>query len=338
MIPRRIELHEVAHELRREAVGEARLARADAVLAAGEPCAPIHFVLFPAIGEGDVEWLAAHHRALHDGIHRRNLRRRQATILLAALALDGLHVEHAGARIGHDPVGEAIERIALLHHRLGENAARGRIEHRRLDLLRIGIHLLRDGGERRRDAHEVDSGCACDDAIKIVGIALRHHQRLPSAIGAACEVGAIALPPIACIHQRLGRLARAVDRGVRVVCNPLEVTGGPCAINAARRRGVPRIRAGDRIAFLQRLQAQRLALDAAGEAALSAHHELAVPRFRQPDGEVDLLPDDAIDLAVRCRRCAGRGLGDLHIRRAKAGERLAGDLRLRRPGHRHGER
>lgn len=170
-----------------------------------------------------MERLAVQHRAFHDCIDGRDLRGRQTAILLAAFALERLRFETAGAWIVHDPVLQTIERIALVHHRLREDVARGFVEHGRLNLLRIRIHLLRDGGERCGDALEVDGGRAGDDAVEIIGIALRHLKRLTPAIRAAGEVSALGWAAIAGDQQRLGGLARAVDRGVRVVRDPLIV-------------------------------------------------------------------------------------------------------------------
>ena len=74
MIPRRITLHEVAHEFAREAVGEARLTCADAILAADQPGAPIGFGLLAAPCETDMEGFAVHHRSLDDRIDGGDLR------------------------------------------------------------------------------------------------------------------------------------------------------------------------------------------------------------------------------------------------------------------------
>jgi len=127
------------------------------------------------------------------------LRRIDHAILVFRLAVDRLqrallrvvqprqrrHVHLALPRILHQAIFDAVDGVALFDD-LGFHALEDLIaEERRRHIARIGERRLNVLDELRADADEVVRRRAGDDAVEVVGIALRFHQRLTSAVRAA---------------------------------------------------------------------------------------------------------------------------------------------------------
>ena len=134
--------------------------------------------------EAGKERLAVADRAAVDLLDRRRLRGRETVGRIGALAA-GRHVarriEAALARIVDQAVLEAVHLVALRHHLLGDELHLRR-EHRRFaDRLLIPHRADRESGL-------IDPRRVGDDAVEVVGVALRLEQALPAAVGAGVPV------------------------------------------------------------------------------------------------------------------------------------------------------
>ena len=119
-----------------------------------------------------------------DRLERGDLRRREARVGVAVLALDGRGLEPAAPRVGEDAVLHAVERVARRVHGGGDRGdLLRRDEARRIERERARVE---DG--RREQRRPVVGRGAGEDAVVVAGIALRLHQRLAAAVGAAVEV------------------------------------------------------------------------------------------------------------------------------------------------------
>ena len=124
---------------------------------------------------------------------RLDLRGRQAALRLAGLALDHLRIELARARVLDDAVVHAVEGVAGVERRVVD----GRVLLGGMCVASprcccCAIHIANAArpvvSTRRR---------AGDDAVEVVGIALRRHDgpgvRRPSSPGSSCGRGAVAV-------------------------------------------------------------------------------------------------------------------------------------------------
>src|SRR5713226_8611076 len=131
------------------------------------------------------------------------------------LALREMRVEMTVERVGHDTVGDAVERIA--------GADRRRVQDRQVRR-----------GERRRGlpaAHgprvpaviegvlddEVEDGRTGGNAVEILRVPLRLHQRLAAAVRASAEIGPLRRLPIEALDDGLGDERRRVDGPIREI-------------------------------------------------------------------------------------------------------------------------
>ena len=149
---------------------------------------------------------------------------------------------------------------------------------------RILVRGLRRGDELQAFGGAIVAGIARDDALEILGIALRLHERLPAAARAARKIRE---PRLRAIKRGDGGLAlyrRLVHRAIAEIDQLLGMAGSEA-------RGVPRVPGvgrGGRVAAPQRRR-QRRVLNEAVPAAVPDLLELAVPaRNRQPDFALDI--------------------------------------------------
>ena len=118
--------------------------------------------------------------------------------------------EGAAARIVDHAILHAVERVAFRRHGVTDGLDRlGRQRRRGERPLRLHV------AEHRR--RKIQDGSAVDDAVEVVGEALRGNQALPAAGGAAVEVRSPRRGAVVGIGERLGRHRRDVHGAERVV-------------------------------------------------------------------------------------------------------------------------
>src|SRR3954470_10095753 len=219
------------------------------------------------------------------GVHRLDggeLLRSERVVALGAQRVD---VEVAGARVGDLAVDQAVDRIALFEHALRNRRALrgaycGRLsEHRGQDLAGpyqpekdIRVKLRRRTG---------------DDAVEELRIVLRHHHRLPAAVGAALEVRMRDRLVVERLAKRLRRGRYVVMRAQAPVLHLLRMTERPARVLAAV---MAHVAAGRDEAVADVLRQARVGRGA-GIAAGAVLLEAPAPRRRrggQPDFELDL--------------------------------------------------
>src|SRR5207249_226215 len=238
-----------------------------------------------------------------------------------------------------DAVHGAVERVA---GRARGGLAGGALARRDLAAWSTHRRLLVPNAPHEVVRPEVGR-CPDDDAIVVVGEALRFHERLPAAVRASAEVGTPGTVAVDGADDRLGPLGRFVDRAIPEIDDPFRVSQGPAGV-AAR---VAIIRPGGSVAAAEP-GGQGAVQDRAREAAIANALELSVPaRAWHPDFETD--PRGARrrcearhpaegrqivdDLPTRCAEGAGGdGLGhrDRRVRHRKSAEALAGRRGRRR--------
>ena len=187
---------------------------------------------------------------------------------------------------------------------------------------------------------EIERRRAGGDAVEILGMALRLHESLAPAVGAADEIGATRPLAVEGRHDRLGDDRRRMHAAMGEVDPQLRV-------GAEIRRGafVTHIGRRDRhLDLLERLAAMDLmdlVRDAAAQAAAAGLQVTPIPAIEgQPETKFDLRLDDPSDLADGAsekrallrredtRRLVGRA------REVDIGEARAGALRLSAHGRR----
>jgi hypothetical protein len=216
--------------------------------------------------------------------------------------------------------------------------------------------------ERREQVRPVAGGRAGEDADEVVGIALRFHQCLASAVGTAVEVAALGVAAVERAHNRLGLHARFMHRPRPEVDQLLGMTDRP---RRAQSGGlVSIVGCGHGVAAARRVDQSRV-IYRSGPSAVALLTVLAVPgrSRRKPERESDFRiargADDAVHFAVRGhggRPCRGAGAGragkwafgdkrrgDRRVRELDRGQTVARLLRVRAPRrahqhHRHEER
>ena len=127
---------------------------------------------------------------------------------------------------------------------------------------------------------------AGDDAVVVVGIALRLHQGHAAAGRAALEIRVLRAAIVERLHELLALQRHLVGGAVAEVDHLLRVADGPRAALIL----VSGVGAGGRVAEAQRLRhLVRQPLNRSGEPAVADPHELAVPLpgRRQPHLHVD---------------------------------------------------
>ena len=219
-----------------------------------------------------------------------------------------LDVEDGAARliVVDDPIGEPVEAVALTHELAAD----------RIDLGArhpVGERLLLNPDEpgREHQRREVDDGDIRDDAVVVVGIALRHRQRFAAALRRADVV----------VHGRLAAI-RPLDEHHRRVARLLHLHVAEVLDRLVDERPLRRVL--DAVARVAPVGDDALgrpdrAAAAAGEVGDDAVHPAAAelrgaqrPRRGQDDAEVDGFRrridggHRSVDGAVRRRRI-GRG-------------------------------
>src|SRR5205823_2761772 len=125
-------------------------------------------------------------RPLVDALERLDLRWREATPVVRARALDAARIEVAPARIVDLAVDESVDVIALRDDRLED-----RPQLRRRDGVRarrVEEVALPSPDVPRAQIDDAVDRRAGDDAVVVVGVALRLHEGLAAARGAGVEV------------------------------------------------------------------------------------------------------------------------------------------------------
>ena len=166
------------------------------------------------------------------------------------------------------------------------------------------------------------------DAVEVVGIPLRLHQRLAAAVGAAGEVGVRGRATVEPGDHRLGDLGRDVHAAVGEVDLRLRVAGRPRAVVLAL---VPHVGrgAGDG-AVGDRRAARGLAVIDVGAPAEAAAAGLDVALGPAVDGQAH---DDRVGRRDRAAHGAiGRGRPRRLDRRRRDGDRGVGDAVEVEPG------
>ena len=253
-------------------------------------------------------------------LRRLDLRGGQAARLVAVLAQQLRRIEMATARIVDDAVLEAVDAVARFDRRPGQQRQLG-LRNDRLAVLVVRRDPRVQEGERLPDA--VVRRIAGDDAVVVVGIALRFGQRLLAAGGAADEIRLVGEAAAGVADDQLGRLGHHVHRAVAVVDQLFGMALAELHVVA----GVPGVGAGGRVAAAQRGR-HRGVRDRSLIAAVAHALELAVPRLdrRNPDLELDFgvaaRPRRRLDAAERGQghRC-GRALRLTVDERLRAGRR-----------------
>src|SRR5581483_4855123 len=142
-------------------------------------------------------------RALPDLLHGVRLGAGEARAVgrrAGLAALQDMRIEMAGARVADDAVGHAVESVAGLDRR-DVDRVELRLRHRRAD---GDIHRELGPELRRDEAVPVEGGRAGEDAVVIVGEALRLHPALPAAGRAAVPVGIFLRLAVIGLDERLG--------------------------------------------------------------------------------------------------------------------------------------
>ena len=228
-------------------------------------------------------------RTLRPLVHlsrRLHLRRGQARGVVAAavrtVAQQPGGIEGAAARIVDEAVFEPVDRITRLDRRPRQQRQLGGRNDRRA-VASVGGHPRVEESEGLADP--VVRRIAGDDAVVVVGKALRLGERLMPAARAADEVRVIGKAAGMVAHDQPGGFGHHVNRAIGPVDNLLGMALTELHVVA----GVAGIGAGGGVAAAERGR-QRGVADRARIAAVADALELAVPRIgrRHPQLELDL--------------------------------------------------
>ena len=146
-------------------------------------------------------------------LHRPDLRGSEAVGRICASALQAGHVKAllAGHRVGHEVVLDAVRFVTGCQHRcvhqLNLGAWQPRIAHGRQ--AGPGADVLQ--------ARPVDDRHAAENAIKVIGVTLRHREPFPAAFRAAHKVQLVRRAAISPLCQRHRDITHLLVRGVREV-------------------------------------------------------------------------------------------------------------------------
>src|SRR5207247_1268681 len=216
---------------------------------------------------------------VHDLHERGHLWRREARVGVDPLTQELRWIEVASPRVVDDAVHDAVERVTG-----GERRGLDGGELARRDVAAWSTHRrLLVPNEPHEVVRPEVGRCPDDDAIVVVGEALRFHERLPAAVRASAEVGTPGTVAVEGADDRLGPLGRFVARAIPEIDGPFRVSQGPAGV-AAR---VAIIRPGGSVAAAEP-GGQGAVQDRAREAAIANALELSVPaRAWHPDFETD---------------------------------------------------
>lgn len=164
----------------------------------------------------------------------------EAAFALAGRALQASKVRAALQRAADHAVGDAVERVALLHHRAVDQAEVGGGEAHAVALgLPANPHRL-----HHQVGHRIGRGHRAD-RVEIVRIAKSRHQALTAPGRARVPEGILRRRAVECLYQPFGRDGRDMDRVMAEVDQLLRVADGPfgsqtiaCVAGVGSRRGV----------------------------------------------------------------------------------------------------
>ncbi len=131
----------------------------------------------------------------------------------------------AGSVVEDQPVFPPVQRIALVEDRPAHQ-----LHVRQADCRRIAWHSERVIGQGREmgqhhRARQFESRVHGDDAVELLGIALRRDQRLAPAVGTAPVIGTVRLPAVVTVDHAAPDAHHLADRGIGVVEHGLLVAG-----------------------------------------------------------------------------------------------------------------
>src|SRR6185437_13899996 len=326
-----VEARVLEHEIGEEAVAEEFLQRLTGSKIAGQigaarraddPGGPVRRIALAARLVAGEDQLARARvvRTVIDLARRRDLRRRQAGAgILARLALHRRRIEAAVARVVEERVGRdtAILARAFCQRGLGQHG-----ELARWDVAcRIVEQRLLVPDEAGEEVGPGVGWRADDDAVEIVGEALRLHQRLAAAVRATGEIGALRALPGEGGDDRLRVVGRLLEGAVAEIDDPFRMAQSEKR-EPARRVSV--IGRGAGIAAPDRLREAGIA-DTAAEAAAAELLVFAV------EAAVRGYPDFEMDQRIAAR---GRSDGDAAEGRQAGERRVRAGRREAAAGHR----
>ncbi len=246
-----------------------------------------------------------------------HLRGSEASGCVGARTLESLRIEMAAARIVDQAVLQTIHGVAGLDHRVVNHPIFGGRNKAGLVFVRRSAHPHRGS----RQVGPVVGGRAGDDAVVVVGIALRFLQPLLAARRASVPVGISRVLVVERRDDGLGLERHLVHRAISEVSHFLGMSKREAAIQGTA--GVPGVGAGRGVAFLERFHKSGIG-DGASPAPVADALEFSVPAMHggQPDFDLDVGV-----LAGPQRR------GDA----AEGGQALGRDGRRHESASRHGE-
>ena len=162
-------------------------------------------------------------------LQRGYLRRRQATVRLGALAKKHAGIEVAARRVFDHAILHAIERVAS-SQRGGLNG--GQLLRRNVAVL-VAQQRQLVPGRVRQQVRPIVGGRAGDDAVVIVGVALRFHQGLAAAVGAGAEIGPFGIVAVEGVQDGLGFHGGLVNGAIAEVGDLFGMVERPGRVGAA---------------------------------------------------------------------------------------------------------
>ena len=165
------------------------------------------------------------------GVHRLDDRQLCGGQRVIAGRTHRVDIEHTCPRVGDLSIHQPVEAVAGLKHTLGDCRALRRAHDGRLPKYRSLVHA-RPQQPHQHIRIEIRRRTG-DDAVEQRRIVLRHHQRLPSAIGATFEIRVADRLPVESVGKCLGRSSDIVVRAQAPVLDLLGVTERPCRRFAA---------------------------------------------------------------------------------------------------------
>ena len=260
-----------------------------------------------------------------DPFRRLHLRPREATRTVGPLALGHVRVEVATRRIIDETILHAIERVACVEHGLMKDRILARRDH---------AGWIVEG--RLGDRHQLEAhvrpricGSSGDDAVEILGKALRLLKSLSATVRAAVEVGEPRRVAIKSGDGRLPLHGRLVDGAIAKV----DQLVGMAQREARAAADVTGVCGRGGVSASQRGR-KRCILDRAGPAAVTDLLELSVPAGeRHPNLRLDVGVARRLDRGRDTTECRQIGEG-LCCASATAAACRSGGRRELSGGHR----
>ena len=114
------------------------------------------------------------------------------------------HIEGALPRIVQNAVAEPVQIIALRHHGVADQFQCLGVDYRFRDLCWIGVHELRVAQPASAQlVCPVLGRSTCKNAIEVLRVSLRLHERLTTPARTTCKIAACNILTIVVLGQRL---------------------------------------------------------------------------------------------------------------------------------------